>query len=54
MNYNFLYAKDPKYQLYAGVRFAASKLNYDVAGITVDIKQFNMGRMKQFLTLLQL
>ena len=36
MNYNFLYAKDPKYQLYAGVRFAASKFNYDVTGITVD------------------
>ena len=36
MNYNFLYAKDPKYQLYAGVRFAASKFNYDVIGISVD------------------
>ncbi len=35
MNYNFLYAKDPKYQLYAGVRFAASKFNYG-SGITVD------------------
>lgn len=35
MNYNFMFAKDPKYQLYAGVRFAASKFKYDVTGISV-------------------
>ena len=36
MNYNFMFAKDTKYQLYAGVRFAASKFKYDITGASVN------------------
>lgn len=35
MNYNFMASKDPKYQLFAGVRFGASKFKYDITGVSV-------------------
>ncbi len=35
MNYNFMFAKDPKYQLYAGVRVGASRFNYDITNISL-------------------
>ncbi len=36
MNYNFMATKDPKYQLYAGIRFAGTSFHYDITDITVD------------------
>lgn len=36
MNYNFMASKDPRYQLYAGVRLAATSFNFDVLDATVS------------------
>lgn len=36
MNYNFMASKDPRYQLYAGVRLAATSFNFDVLDVTVN------------------
>lgn len=35
-NYNFMYAKKPKYQLYGGARLGFSSFKYDVKDITVN------------------
>ncbi len=36
MNYNFMFAKDPKYLLYGGLRFAASAFRYDITDVHID------------------
>lgn len=36
MNYNFLAAKDPRYQLFAGIRFAGTSFKYDITDISVN------------------
>lgn len=36
MNYNFMYAKDPKYQFYLGVRAAWSAFKYDITNISIS------------------
>ena len=35
MNYNFLASKDPRYQLFAGLRFAGSSFSYDITNVRV-------------------
>lgn len=35
-NYNFLFKKEPQYQLYAGVRLAFASFKYDITGVTID------------------
>ena len=35
-NYNFLYKKDPKYQLYAGARLGFSAFKYDITNVDID------------------
>lgn len=36
LNYNFMAAKDSRYQLYAGIRLAGSSFRYDITDITAD------------------
>lgn len=50
MNYNFMFAHDPKYLLYAGVRLGASRFNYDVTGVTVDNSYWGKGESTFDLT----
>ena len=35
-NYNFLFKKDPQYQLYAGVRLGFSTFKYDIDNVTIS------------------
>ena len=36
VNYNFLFKKDPQYQLYAGMRLGFSTFKYDITDVDID------------------